>query len=173
MAFDPFALSERLMRMDDAAWARHANPASVWSRFTILPLMTLAIFSRVWIGAWALIPVALVIAWTWINPRLFPPPDTTDSWAARGTFGERLFLDRARRDIPAHHLAGARILTAISALGILPWAWGLWQLQPWAAVAGLVLIMGGKAWYFDRMVWLHQDLSTEPPTSMDPSKPAP
>ena len=67
MAFDPFALSERLMRMDDAAWARHANPASVWSRFTILPLMTLAIFSRVWIGAWALIPVALVIAWTWIN----------------------------------------------------------------------------------------------------------
>ena len=48
--WDIFALSERMMAMDDAAWARHANPWSVYSRMSILPLMTLAIYSRVWLG---------------------------------------------------------------------------------------------------------------------------
>ncbi|MEX5563511.1 DUF6653 family protein [Pseudophaeobacter sp. 1A16562] len=100
---DIFALSERLMAMDDAAWARHANPLSVYSRVSILPLMTLAVWSHLWLGWGALAPVALVLIWTWWNPRAFGPPATTDSWAARGTFGERVFLNRAKVPIPPHH----------------------------------------------------------------------
>nr|WP_238997445.1 DUF6653 family protein [Mycolicibacterium sp. CBMA 361] len=34
--------------MTDAAWRRHANPWSVWTRFAAIPLMMLAIWSRVW-----------------------------------------------------------------------------------------------------------------------------
>jgi len=80
--WDIFALSERMMAMDDAAWARHANPLSVYSRMSILPLMTLAVFSRVWLGWGALLPIGLVILWTWWNPRAFAAPSNTKSWAA-------------------------------------------------------------------------------------------
>ena len=43
---------ERLMKMDDAAWKRHANPWSAWTRTLILPLLALTVWSRVWIGWW-------------------------------------------------------------------------------------------------------------------------
>lgn len=151
------------MRMDAETWARHANPLSVWSRFSVLPLMTLAVFSRVWLGWWALIPVILVAAWALWNPRAFGPPDQTDNWASRGTFGERVYLARADRPIPAHHLAWARVLSVLAGIGVLPWAWGLWALDPWAAFAGLVLMMGAKAWLVDRMVWLFQDMAAQDP----------
>ena len=43
--------ARRLMAMDDAAWARHANPWSVWARvLTPLPMLSASIWSRVWIG---------------------------------------------------------------------------------------------------------------------------
>src|SRR4051794_8466517 len=45
----------------DGGWERHANPASVWARFAALPLIVLGIWSRDWIGAWAVIPTALAI----------------------------------------------------------------------------------------------------------------
>ena len=63
-------------RMDDAAWARHANPWSGWSRLTTLPLLILSLWSRQWLGWWALVPTALSLAWLWLNPHLFPPRST-------------------------------------------------------------------------------------------------
>lgn len=37
--------------MSEDAWARHANPWSVWTRIaTALPLLILAVWSRVWLG---------------------------------------------------------------------------------------------------------------------------
>ena len=40
------------MRMDDATWRRHANPWSVWTCATVLPVIIFAVWSRVWIGRW-------------------------------------------------------------------------------------------------------------------------
>lgn len=110
-------LSEKLMRMDDEAWARHANPLSVWSRFSLLPLFALAVWSREWIGWWALVPVALVLLWNWVNPRLFGPPRSLDSWASKGVMGERLYLDRQTVRVREEHVRTARVLSAASALG--------------------------------------------------------
>ncbi|EKE43929.1 hypothetical protein OCGS_1910 [Oceaniovalibus guishaninsula JLT2003] len=68
---DFYRRTERLMRMDDSAWRRHANPLSVYSRFTCLPLIALAVWSRVWIGWWAIVPLLLALIWTFASPRLF------------------------------------------------------------------------------------------------------
>jgi hypothetical protein len=57
---DVFRSLERLMAMDDRVWRRHANPWSGWTRVTALPLLVLAIWSRVWIGWWAMLAVWLV-----------------------------------------------------------------------------------------------------------------
>ncbi|MFY0308293.1 DUF6653 family protein [Leisingera sp. D0M16] len=161
--FDLFAASERLMRMDEAAWDRHANPWSVYSRMAVLPLMTLAIWSRVWLGWGALIPVALVLIWTWWNPRAFGRPAGTCGWASRGTFGERVFLNRAQVPIPVHHEAWAKGLAWGSGLGALPWAYGLVALDPGITLVGLTVLIGGKLWFLDRMVWLYQDMKDTHP----------
>jgi len=149
--------------MDDAAWARHANPWSVYSRMSILPLMTLAIYSRVWLGWGALLPVALVVLWTWWNSRAFAPPSSTESWAAHGTFGERVFLNRKTVPIPSHHTRWAIALGVVSGVVMVPWIWGLWQLDPGMTLFGLSLMIGGKLWFVDRMVWLYQDMKDAHP----------
>lgn len=153
-AMDIFKLSERLMTMDDDVWARHANPWSVYSRFTCLPAIALAIWSRVWLGWWSLVPLALALFWTWYNPRAFRPSTRSDGWAFKGTRGERLFLDRKRTPIPRHHEVMAHILTGISAAGALILAYGLIALDPWATIAGLAITILAKIWFVDRMVWL-------------------
>lgn len=160
---DLFAGAERLMGMDDAVWAAHCNPWSVYSRFSVLPLITLAIWSRLWLGWGCLVPLAFTLCWAWWNPRAFGPPRHTDSWAARGTFGERVFLNRKTLPIPAHHLTWAHVLTWVSAAGLAPWVYGLWTLEFWPTLLGLALIIGGKVWFVDRMVWVYQDMKDQDP----------
>ena len=41
----------RLFGLEGDRRMRHTNPVSVWSRFSVLALLALAIWSRDWIGA--------------------------------------------------------------------------------------------------------------------------
>lgn len=141
--------------MSDATWRRHANPWSVWTRFTILPLLIVAVWSRVWLGHWAWLPVALVAAWTWLNPRIFPPPASTDNWASRAVLGERIWLNRRHEPIPPGHRLMPIILSLVGGAGLPFLIWGLWSLRPWPTSLGALLIYAGKVWFLDRMVWLH------------------
>ena len=161
---DLFKASERLMGLNDSEWQRHASPWSVYTRFLSLPLLTAAIWSRAWLGWGALAPLALVIAFVWINPRLFPPPARTDNWAAKGTFGERVFLNRENISIPVHHQRWAIGLTIGSALGLIPYFYGLWAYDPGWTVAGMLVTGGAKAWFVDRMVWLYDDMKDVDPS---------
>ncbi len=156
---DIFKASERLMSMDDAAWARHANPLSVYSRMSCLPLIVLAIWSRVWIGWWALLPLAAALLWTWANPRLFSAPADLDNWASKGVMGERIFLNRKAVPIPAHHERAAYVLTGLSFVGLIILIYALVVLDVWGVIAGLVLVIVPKLWFVDRMVWIHQDMT--------------
>ncbi|MFL4468390.1 DUF6653 family protein [Tateyamaria armeniaca] len=160
---DIYRVAERLMGMQDADWQRHANPLSVWSRFSCLPLMVLTIYARVWIGWWALPLFILSALWTWINPRLFPPPADFGSWASRATLGERVFLARERHDVAAHHIRAAHVLTGLSAIGLVPLIYGLIVLNPFAVLAGLIATILPKVWFCDRMVWIHADLTDTVP----------
>jgi hypothetical protein len=149
--------AESIMSMDEATWARHANPWSGWSRLTTLPLLALAIWSRVWIGWGAIIPIAAVVFWVWLNPRLFPVPQSTDNWMSRGVLGERVWLSGDRSTLPAHHLRMARLLSAVSFVGVLVIGYGLIVLDEGFTLAGIAISMLSKLWFLDRMVWLLQD----------------
>ncbi|QMU58922.1 MAG: hypothetical protein GKR98_12410 [Boseongicola sp.] len=161
---DAFDATERSMGMKDATWARHANPWSVWTRFTCLPLLILAIWSRDWFGWYSLVPIALACLWIWWNPRAFPVPASTDNWASKGTFGERIFLNRKTIPIPQHHLRWAYVLGFASAIGIPPLIWGLWTLDFEWTLIGAILTVLPKVWFVDRMVWLYEDRKDSDPT---------
>lgn len=149
------------MAMDDRVWLRHASARSVWTRIlTPLPLLAAAIWSRVWLGPLASVPVAAALAWIWLNPRLFAAPKTLQGWSVEGVLGERVFL-RHRGRVAPHHRRSANVLTALSALGVLPYAWGLWALDPWAVASGILMISAFKAWFVDRMVWVWHDFQRE------------
>lgn len=154
---DIYKFAERLMQMDDATWRRHANPWSVYTRISCLPLIVLAVWSRVWLGWWCLIPLALTILWTWLNPRLFKEPKSLDSWASKGVMGERLFLDRKSNMIAKHHVDMANVLTALSVMGVMILGYGLIVLSLWASLCGLFVTILPKLWFVDRMVWIYEN----------------
>ena len=146
----------RLMGMDDAVWRRHANPWAGLSRFTALPLLVLAIWSRVWIGSFAWLAVGAALVWIWWNPRAFAPPSTLNHWVSRADLGEQVFLHR-RDELPRHHLAWADGLSLAALPGVCLLAWGLWRLDPTATLSGMALTVLPKLWFCDRMVWLYAD----------------
>ncbi len=155
-----YGAAGRVMGMSGPVWLRHANPWSVWTRIlTPLPLLIATAWSRVWIGWWAAVPLALVIAWIWINPRAFSAPSEYGGWAQRAVLGERIWLGRDRFDRPAHHARVPHVATALAAAGGAAMLWGLAVLDPWAAGLGALLAVAGKAWFCDRMVWLHADVT--------------
>ncbi len=154
---------ERLFAMDDEVWARHASGWSVWTRVATLPLLLLALWSHAWIGWWALAAVAVVLVWIWLNPRIFPKPRTTDTWAAKVTFGERIWLERAKVPVPEHHRVMARLLGLAAGLGTVIAIGGALANALWPTVLGTLLLYAGKLWFCDRMVWLYQDMKDSDP----------
>ena len=141
------------------AWMRHSNPRSVWSRFTCVSLLALAVWSREWIGWYSLIPIVAAVAWTWFNPRLFGVPTSTKNWASKAVFGERIWSDRRDIDIPGQFTPRVfNLANAYSGIGMAMLVYALVTLNAWMAVAGIVIVHGGKLWYMDRMVLLFDDM---------------
>jgi hypothetical protein len=86
-------------------------------RFTILPVLILAFWSRLWIGWWAVIPVAISLLWTWSNPRIFPTPASFDHWMSKTILGKRVWLNRDAVPVPGYHRTVPNTLLAISGIG--------------------------------------------------------
>jgi len=149
------------MSMDDATWLRHANPWSVWTRASVLPLVILAVWSRNWLGAWSWAAIVASLAWMWANPRVFRRPKTLDNWASRGVLGERVWLNRDIVPVPERHRIVPHVLNGVTAVGAAFVLWGLIRLAVWPTLLGSVLIYCGKLWFLDRMVWLYEDMIVE------------
>ncbi len=147
-----------LFRMTDDTWRRHANPWSVWTRFAAIPLMILAIWSRIWLGWWSLVPITAVIGWLWLNPRAFPRVDEPTSWAATGIYGERLWLTQRRR-VPRDTRAVLRLLTFLGVAGFAVLVFGLIRLEVWPTMFGASLIVVAQLWRIDRMGLLYKALT--------------
>ena len=142
------------------AWRRHANPWSVYTRIPIPLLLVAAIWSRVWIGWWALLPVAVCVLWAVVNPRVFAPPRTLDHWASRSVLGETVWAKRKSVPVPSRHRTAPLVLSAFSGIGLPLLVWGLVELDPWITLVGLVVQMTGKLWFLDRMALLYDDVSS-------------
>jgi hypothetical protein len=157
---NPFAA---VMAMTGSTWERHANPWSVWTRVPMLALLALVLFFRAALGDWLWPAVCLLALWTFVNPRAFSPPSSTDNWASMGVLGERVWLNRRSIPIPRHHARWALGLSLASASCLLPMAWGLYWLDPWATAFGALGASALKLWFLDRMVWLYQDMQHASP----------
>jgi hypothetical protein len=142
-------------RMTDDAWQRHANPWSVWTRFTAIPLMILAIWSRVWLGWWCLAPIVVVVVWLLLNPRAFAPVKTPTSWTSKGIYGEKLWL-KERDRVPPDHLRVLRLLVPVGAAGFILLIYGLVRLEVWPTVFGASLIVLAQLWRIDRLVVFYE-----------------
>ena len=130
----------KLFGLEGDAWMRHANPLSVWTRFGVLPLLAVAIWSRDWIGWWCLVPVALSVVFMMVNPLLFPPPRSTRSWASKAVFGERIWTDRIRVTLP-DQFARSRVPAVAQIcqlVGVAVLVGGLIELDLFAVVIGIV-----------------------------------
>ena len=149
--------------MDDKTWRRHANPWSVFTRTSALPLIVLAVSSREWFGWWSLPLISISILWTWLNPRIFRQPKTTDHWASKGVFGERVWLNRKNVAVPERHRNFPNILSVVSAVSTVFVVWGVIMLDLWPTIFGIVLVILSKYWFLDRMAWLYEDMKDEYP----------
>ncbi len=147
----------KLFFPDNDSWLKHANPWSVWSRFATLPFIVLAIWCRVWIGWYCLIPLSVLIFWIWINPTLFPKPNDYSSWGSKAVLGERVFINRKEVPISIAHLRAVTILNVLQSLSAAILVYGLWRLDISFTVHGVVYIYLTKMWFLDRMVWLYED----------------
>jgi hypothetical protein len=145
-----------LFRMSDQAWRRHANPWSVYTRFAAIPAMILAIWSRTWIGWWALVPVAVGIVWLLVNPHVFAPV-TPRSWVARGIYGEELWLRQGSR-VPPRHRRALRWLIVPGVGGFIVLAWGLVVLALWPTVVGATLIVLAQLWRIDILGRMYEEV---------------
>jgi hypothetical protein len=151
--------------LEGDGWMKHANPASVWTRFSALSLLALAIWSRDWIGVWCLIPVALAVVWLFVNPLFFKAPKSTRNWASRSVLGERIWVDRDKIELPEQFRsrASSLVANAYSTIGLGFLAFGLIDLNVLATVAGLLITHGGKAWYLDRISLLFAEMKRRSP----------
>ena len=149
-----------VFRMTDEVWKRHANPWSVWTRFGAIPLMILAIWSRVWLGRWCLVPIAAVIVWLWLNPRVFAPVENPTGWAAKGIYGEKLWLNGPAAG-PGRLPSRAAVPDRGRRPGLRDPGFGLIMLEVWPTVFIASLIVLGQLWRIDRLGLLFEEQRPE------------
>ena len=145
-------------------WMRHANPLSVWSRFSVLSLIAVAVWSRDWIGWFSLIPIALSILWLYFNPIFFKEPRSTKNWASKGVLGERIWAQRNTVDLPPEFVSPVpNIANAAGGIGMAMLIYGLVELNLPATITGIFITHLAKVWFIDRMVLLFDRMKTTVP----------
>jgi hypothetical protein len=149
----------RAFGLEGDGWMRHANPVSVWTRFSVVSLIALAIWSREWLGWFCLVPLAAALVWMMVNPLFFGVPASTRNWASKAVLGERIWTERTSMDIPPQFRSHVpNLANAVSGLGVLLLAEGLVVEDGWMVGAGIVIVHLAKLWYLDRMVLLFDDV---------------
>lgn len=159
--YDIFRLAEKLMAMSDDTWAKHANPWSVYSRLIGGSFVFIALWSPFWIGYWGIPVILMAVLWVRLNPRMFPAPSHTETWAAQAVLGERAFINRSQVPIPEHHQLLAIITSSVAGLFMLAVVAAFITHDFWLAIIAWHAATVAKVWFCDRMVWLWADMKTK------------
>lgn len=102
-------------------------------------------------------PLALVMVWLWLNPRVFPSVDQPTAWASKGIYGERIWATEPAR-VPTHHRRAFRLLAIPGVAGMALAVWGVVTLGVWPTVVGVTLVVLAQLWRIDRLVWMYDGL---------------
>ncbi len=86
---------------------------------------------------------------------MFAPVDTPTSWAAKGIYGEKLWL-KERERVPPDHRKVLRLLVPVGAAGFVLLVYGLVRLEIWPTVFGASLIVLAQLWRIDRLVVFYE-----------------
>ncbi|QTL36308.1 DUF6653 family protein [Pseudoalteromonas viridis] len=145
--------------MSEEVWARHANPWSVWSRYSCLPLLIACLWWRDWLGM-AFWPVLVVLLlWVWLNPRCFSKPRDTHNWASQAVLGEQILIYQLER-VPLVHYQVIKVIITVLSVSTLVCAAGLWFQEAISTSVGALGVILSKTWFLDRMVWLYQSVTS-------------
>ncbi|MFA5259116.1 MAG: DUF6653 family protein [Candidatus Pacearchaeota archaeon] len=140
-------------------WMKHANPWSIWTRFATLPFLIFAIWSRIWLGWYSLIPILILIIWLIINPTLFKKPKSFNNWGSKSVLGEKFWSERKTTPVPSYHKSIIMILTILQTIGGIILIIGLWKLDIYLTINGTIIVYFSKMWFLDRMVWIFEDMN--------------
>ncbi|MGM0634930.1 MAG: DUF6653 family protein [Bacteroidota bacterium] len=142
-------------------WMKHANPWSFWTRFATMPFLILAVWSRVWLGWFCLIPISILIFWLLVNPTLFNKPKNFDDWSSKAVLGEKCWSEGKKKPVPKHHNSPVLILTILQATSGIFLILGLWRLDINLSIFGTISVYLTKMWFLDRMVWIYEEMKNE------------
>ena len=145
-------------QLDDTNWLKHSNPWSVYSRYTVLPILIIAIWSREWIGYYSFIFILGWILWAYYNPVFFWKPQSTKNWASRAVFWERVYLNNSKIPIQKHHLDMLKIINMIMFIWLPFLIYWLWNFLLWQTLLWTLIVIIWKTWFLDRMVWIYLDM---------------
>lgn len=128
----------RRERLEATFWERHSNPWSGWTRVLLGPVLFYAIYRR------DRRLLAAALGYAVVNPVLFPPPSTTDSWMSRGVLAERDWL---------HEGHGVMSLEYPNVLQVVQTPVTLFALcaalrrRPLGTAVGTLAVMALKLWW--------------------------
>lgn len=92
-----------------------------------------------------------------MNPRIFDKPSHYNSWGSKAVLGERIYIQRKKKNMLGEHKIPIMILTVMQTIGGGLLFYGLWTLNVYVVVYSTTVIYMSKMWFLDRMVWLHAD----------------
>jgi hypothetical protein len=77
--------------------------------------------------------------------------ESPTSWAAKGIYGEKLWL-KERDRVPPDQRRVLRLLVPVAGAGFVLLSYGLVRLEIWPTVFGASLIVLAQLWRIDRLV---------------------
>ncbi len=134
----------RRERLEATFWDRHSNPKSGWTRVPTGAVFVVAVYRRDWRLLLA------TMAWTAINPLLFPPPEDHDAWMTRGVLAEQWWIrEEGNRTVGVGY---PNVCNAAGALGFGYALYAAWRRRPAGAAIGVFLSVTLKLWWLRVLV---------------------
>ncbi|POG54749.1 DUF6653 family protein [Haloferax marisrubri] len=130
-------------RLEATFWERHANPWSVGTRILVYPVLMYAVYRRdrrLFLAA---------LAFTAVNPVLFPRPARTDTYLSRIVLAEREWLDAERGTMGLDY---PNVLNVLNVPVTLYAFVSAIRRRPVGTLLGTLGVMALKLWWVDAIV---------------------